>query len=66
LLRALTRAGLRPSATTWTQRQELTAGDAAHYDHFGTSVALAGDGRTAQMGATGKNTNTGSRHSPQT
>jgi hypothetical protein len=39
------------SGTTWTQQAKLTAGDGAAFDHFGTSVALAGD--TALVGASG-------------
>jgi len=38
---------VRPSGgTAWTQQQELTASDASYYDHFGSSVALSGDGNT--------------------
>jgi hypothetical protein len=37
------------SGTTWTQQAKLTAADGAAFDHFGTSVALAGD--TALVGA---------------
>ncbi len=39
------------SATTWTQRAELAAGDAVFGDNFGFSVALDGEGRTALIGA---------------
>jgi hypothetical protein len=37
------------SGTTWTQQQELTAGDGARGDYFGWSVSLDGD--TALVGA---------------
>jgi hypothetical protein len=62
LLRALTRAGLRPAATTWMQQAELTASDAAQGDAFGLSVALAGDGSTALVGAEGKDSSTGAAY----
>jgi hypothetical protein len=39
------------SGTTWGQQAQLTAGDGAAFDLFGTSVALAGD--TALVGAYG-------------
>jgi hypothetical protein len=59
LLRALTRAGLRPSAATWTQQQELTASDGVQFDDFGSSAALSGDGSTALVAAGGKGSGTG-------
>jgi hypothetical protein len=62
LLRALTRAGLGPSATSWTQQAKLTARDAAPNDVFGYSVALSGDGSTAVVGAEGKNNRTGAAY----
>ena len=40
------------SGTTWTQQQELTAGDGTYNDAFGASVALSGD--TALVGAFSK------------
>jgi len=42
------------SGGVWTQQAELTAGDAAANDSFGTSVAVNGDGTTAITGASGK------------
>jgi FG-GAP repeat/IPT/TIG domain len=42
------------SGGVWSQQAELTAGDAAANDSFGTSVAVNGDGTTAIMGASGK------------
>ncbi|MHB8735809.1 MAG: FG-GAP repeat protein [Terriglobales bacterium] len=51
---------------TWSQQQELTAGDGVAYDSFGRSVALSGDGTTALVGAYGKtigaNTNQGAAY----
>jgi hypothetical protein len=49
------------TGTTWTQQYQLTAGDAAQNDYFGYSVALAGDGSTALVGAFAKN-NTGAAY----
>lgn len=43
------------SATAWTQRQKLTAGDTAHGDGLGYAVAISGDGATAAIGAPAKN-----------
>jgi FG-GAP repeat len=40
---------------TFTQQQKLTASDAAANDFFGYSVALSGDGNTALVGASSKN-----------
>jgi len=37
------------SGDTWTQQQQLKAGDGAAYDYFGSSVALSGE--TAVVGA---------------
>jgi hypothetical protein len=42
------------SGGVWTQQAELTAADAAANDSFGTSVAVNGDGTTALVGASGK------------
>jgi hypothetical protein len=39
------------SGTTWTEQAQLTAADGAALDHFGASIALAGD--TAVVGASG-------------
>jgi hypothetical protein len=50
------------SGTSWTQQAELTAGDAAQGDHFGVSAALSRDGRTALVGADGKNASTGAAY----
>lgn len=41
------------SGTTWTQQQKLVANDAASFDAFGRSVAIAGD--TIAVGAPSKN-----------
>ncbi len=48
------------SAGTWTQQQELTAGDGASGDEFGASVAV--NGTTIVVGAPGKNANTGAAY----
>jgi hypothetical protein len=48
------------SGSTWTQRKELTAADAAPGDLFGRSVALSGS--TALIGAYGKNSNAGAAY----
>jgi len=40
---------------TWTELQELTASDGASGDEFGLSVALDNEGKTALIGAIGKN-----------
>lgn len=45
------------SGTTWTQQAKHTAGNAAQDDHFGKSVALAGD--TLLIGADNKNNGSG-------
>jgi hypothetical protein len=45
------------SAGVWTQQSKLTAADGAPHDQFGMSVALAG--RTALIGANGRNTAAG-------
>ncbi len=37
----------------WTQQQVLTSGESEHYDEFGWSVALSGDGNTALIGGPG-------------
>ncbi len=42
------------SGGVWSQQAELTAGDAAANDSFGTSAAVNADGTTALMGASGK------------
>lgn len=47
------------SGATWTQQQELTAGDGAVSDHFEWSVAMSGDGNTAVIGAFGRNSSAG-------
>jgi PKD repeat protein len=41
----------RNNAGTWSLSSILSASDAAAGDHFGTSVALSGDGNTAFIGA---------------
>ncbi len=43
------------SGTTWTQQQKLTDTGGAAGDEFGVSVALSGDGKTALVGAEGRN-----------
>ena len=48
------------SGGTWTQQQELTAGDGASGDQFGASVAL--NGTLIVVGAPGRNTNTGAAY----
>src|SRR5579859_7795910 len=45
------------SGGTWIQQAELTASDGASADHFGCSVALSSDGRTALIGALDKTVN---------
>ena len=45
---------------TWTQQQELTAGDGAHGDEFGYSVAVSGN--TAIIGAAYKNSYQGAAY----
>jgi len=50
------------SGTTWSQQQELTAGDAASNDDFGSSTSLSGDGSTALIGAENKNSGTGAAY----
>jgi hypothetical protein len=64
LLAAPARAGLAPRAapSNWGQQAELTASDGAQDDYFGLSVALAGDGSTALVGAEGKNGYTGAAY----
>jgi hypothetical protein len=47
------------SGGVWSQQAELTAGDAATNDSFGTSVAVNSDGTTALVGASGKNNGLG-------
>lgn len=42
------------SGATWSQQQELTTGDGAANDNFGSSVALSSDGNTALVGAGNK------------
>ena len=43
------------SWSSWGQGRKITAADGAHYDGFGSSVALTGDGNTYLSGAPGKN-----------
>ncbi|MEI6043722.1 MAG: Ig-like domain repeat protein, partial [Chloroflexota bacterium] len=43
------------SSTTWSQQQQLTASDGATSNWFGGSVSLSGNGKTALIGAHGKN-----------
>jgi hypothetical protein len=50
------------SGSTWSQQQELTAGDPAGGDEFGWSASLSGDGSTALIGAFGKNSFTGAAY----
>jgi len=50
------------SGTSWTAQLELTAGDAARNDSFGSSVALSGSGTTALVGASGKSNLTGASY----
>jgi hypothetical protein len=50
------------SGTTWSQQQELTAGDAATSDGFGFSVSLSADDSTALIGAENKNSGTGAAY----
>jgi hypothetical protein len=50
------------SGTSWTQQAELTASDAVQGDQFGYSVALAGDGSMALVGAWSKNSATGAAY----
>jgi hypothetical protein len=50
------------SGTNWSQQGELTASDGVNDDSFGASVALAGDGGTALVGANGRNINTGAAY----
>jgi hypothetical protein len=47
------------SGTSWARQAELTAGGGAQSDNFGTSVALAGDGSMALVGADFKNNGAG-------
>ncbi len=39
------------SGSSWTQQAQLTAGDGAAWDGFGSRVNLSGDGNTALVGA---------------
>ena len=48
------------SGSTWTQKTELTASDAAAGDYFGTSVGIHGS--TLVAGAPGKNSHTGAAY----
>jgi len=48
------------SGRSWSQQARLTAPDAARPDAFGSSVAISG--RTALVGAPGKNANTGAAY----
>jgi hypothetical protein len=50
------------SGTTWSQQQELTAGDGASGDLFGNSASLSRDGSTALIGAYGKSSLTGATY----
>jgi len=43
------------SVTGWSQQQELTEANPGVFDHFGSSVALSGDGNTAVVGAMTRN-----------
>jgi hypothetical protein len=45
-----------PTIDPFVQQAELTASNAAHYDHLGYSVALSSDGSTVAAGAYGVNT----------
>jgi hypothetical protein len=47
------------SGPAWSQQQELTASDAAVFDHFGLSMALSDGGKTALIGAFSKNSGAG-------
>jgi hypothetical protein len=48
------------SGSTWTQKDKLTASDAAEGDRFGSSVSVSGD--TALVGAPQNDSNTGSAY----
>ncbi len=47
------------SGGTWSQQTKLTAFDGVAHDQFGSSVALASDGKTTLIGAPGKNNTEG-------
>lgn len=46
----------------WVQQAKLTVADSTVDDMFGTSLALSADGRTALIGAPGRNKNKGSAY----
>jgi hypothetical protein len=47
---------------SWTQQQELLAGDGASFDQFGISVALSAGGKVALVGAFGKDSANGAAY----
>jgi hypothetical protein len=50
------------SGSTWSRSKGLTSSDGAANDHFGSSVALNGDGGTALIGATRENSQPGAAY----